>query len=703
MAVDLGRRFREAAARRRAQAQRKSAPARFGVFRRIGFGLFAGILGAGTAFYLEFWNSWLGEALPKASDLACQIHERFPSLRSQSSEPRTFTILVARLSYDNDGRQTAHIERALETIARHGAIKVLRTCRVAAQTGDVGGSLLVAESESQMRLERKHADLLIWGEVARAEELLRLRMIAKREVRRADDLVGTYKLNETLDLPKNFGTDLGEALVAIVFSEIAASNATEANELADLLKASEAKLSRLLSSARGIAWTPIHHAMFYWAHGMTAFRLAEVTGDTTWLETSLVSFRAERQLAWRDPLYRARTQAMLGDQAWRTPRKPDRFERNRLEAAVSYYRAALDEPIRESEPLVWAQIQWSYGSALRNLGDLNDNPTQVREAVEVFREVLQVVKRDASPIAWALTQLFLGRTLSGLSPFEVANESLNAAAAAARAALEVFRRDLHPWNWASAQYLHGNILSALGADEPDTRLLHESAAAYRAALEIVSQHSSKLHWGETRVALGDVLIAIGEREGQPLWFEAGSEAIHSVLEVVPKEEWPREWAWTHVAIGNYFLSVGDYQGEAKPLLQAVDAFRAAQEVLTVELFPNSWSRIQLSLGDALRILGELEGSRHHLQEAETALRLSHQVCNCQHRRPRQWAYTNAALGDVFSAQGDRGEGARKFKDAVAAYDAGLSVLRAAKASYATVRVEEKRDRAMHLLERSASD
>ena len=104
------------------------------------------------------------------ADLVCLAKEQF-----RKPAPGTqFTILISNLAGDSDGRQTNLVRDTFLEPARAGRAL---TCRVV--TLDLaGGSLADAEAAAQEQgralLARSNADLLIWGEVKKADRELSL-------------------------------------------------------------------------------------------------------------------------------------------------------------------------------------------------------------------------------------------------------------------------------------------------------------------------------------------------------------------------------------------------------------------------------------------------------------------------------------------------------------------------------------------------
>ena len=121
---------------------------------------------------------------------------------------------------------------------------------------------------------------------------------------------------------------------------------------------------------------------------------------------------------------------------------------------------------------------------LKDLGELESDPAQLREALTAFREVLKEYTRDKLPADWAATQYGIGKTLLILGQLESDPAQLKDAIKAFRDYLDVYvsRRAEDPLPWATTQYDLGTTLKLLGEQESNTARLKEAGHAYEAAL-----------------------------------------------------------------------------------------------------------------------------------------------------------------------------------------------------------------------------
>ena len=139
-----------------------------GAFKKFGLWLWGAIgLGGIIAAYI---GAVATEVLPAPRDVVCLAKEQF-----HEPAPGThFTILISNLAGDADGRQTRHVR---DVFLNERGLDVRRTCRVVrldAVGGSVGDAAAQALEEGYALLADWNGDLLIWGEVKKADQELNL-------------------------------------------------------------------------------------------------------------------------------------------------------------------------------------------------------------------------------------------------------------------------------------------------------------------------------------------------------------------------------------------------------------------------------------------------------------------------------------------------------------------------------------------------
>jgi hypothetical protein len=394
--------------------------------------------------------------------------------RLRSDPGVCFTIVVAKLEGDKDGAQTRHVIESLrhEFAPVAGGPQVHIAPFPEALTpgpGEVTAADAAAEKKGRKWLKRVNADLLVWGSVAKEHALLRLRFLP-REGSGAGST--PYSLSDKLELPADFGADLGAVLAVSAAAAINPIFEQQGRALAAVIEPVARKLAPLAANPP-----------------------ASFSGET---KASLWSAyaMAERQVG------------------------KERGDNARLETAIAYFRKALTERPRERIPLDWAMTQNNLGTALRSLGELENGTGRLEEAATAFREALKERTRERVPLDWAATQNNLGNALSSLGERESGTEKLKEAAAAFREALKERTRERVPLKWATTQNNLGDALRCLGERQANQdrakgcATLKESRAALAMALaEFIRSGASRyesmardnlrvLDEAETRIGCG---------------------------------------------------------------------------------------------------------------------------------------------------------------------------------------------------------
>ncbi len=414
----------------------------------------------------------------------------------------SFAILVADLDGDTERSQTRHILNSLRTqfgedYAKRGLQILPRGEALVAKAGDLQKVEEPLKTKGREWLVEQNASVLIWGEAAARDELLRLRFLSAEE----DGTAKPYALSEqTLELPQDFGADLGAVLAAQAATAISPVYDRDGEALAALLSPIVAKL-KLLAENPPASFADETRVKLWQAYAAGADRL----GDNSRLATAIAFFKRVLTARARDKaaLDWAMTQNNLGNALARLGERESGTAR--LEEAVAAFREALKEYARERVPLDWATTQINLGNALQALGERESGTARLEEAVAAYREALKEYTRERVPLDWAMTQNNLGNALRALGERESGTARLEEAVAAYRAALEECTRERVPLDWATTQNNLGNALRALGERESGTARLEEAVAAYRAALEEWTRERVPLDWAMTQNNLGNAL------------------------------------------------------------------------------------------------------------------------------------------------------------------------------------------------------
>ena len=362
-----------------------------------GSGAFLAVAGAALAWLVR----WIGYRIKKA---------RIPKAKEEH-----YTILVACLENDTANRQRDHILNSLESLLGRDLIHILHYPEVLSisEISERGQALIDAEATGKKWLDKTGADLLVWGEVAKADAVLRLRiLVTEGEASKSKG----YSLTETLELPADFGEELGAALEAIIVASVTAAY-DSGRYVVDILKPAHVRL-RSITQNLPATFTPASRGTILHAQAVTAEKLGAQQGDNSILMEAVAAYRDALQ-EWpreRVPLRWATTQNNLGNALSTLGERENGTER--LEQAVAAYRDALQEWTRERVPLQWAMTQNNLGTSLSKLGERENGTERLEEAVTTYRDALQEWTREQVPLDWARTQNNLGNALSKLGERE---------------------------------------------------------------------------------------------------------------------------------------------------------------------------------------------------------------------------------------------------------------------------------------------
>lgn len=204
---------------------------------------------------------------------------------------------------------------------------------------------------------------------------------------------------------------------------------------------------------------------------------------------------------------------------------------DKLEEAVSIFRAALPELLRGHAPVDWAKTQNNLGLALALLGERENSGGKLEEAIFAYRAALTELSRDRAAPDWGQTQFNLGNALLSLEQREGGRKKLEEAIAAYREALKELSRERAPFQWAAAQNSLGIALSMLGEGEGGTQQqLEEAAAAFRAALTERTRVRLPLNWAFTQMNLAMIYTALFDKDRRAHHLNDALEAVDGALE-----------------------------------------------------------------------------------------------------------------------------------------------------------------------------
>lgn len=427
------------------------------------------------------------------------------------------SVLVARLAGD-DGSQTERVVFSLRRAFGRGAagqavqVQDAKRTLTAGRSGDDIRDHDKAEKQGRDWLHESGATILVWGDVAAKDKVLRLYFMLNtgRSDRPARE---SYTLSDRLELAKDFQEDLGAVIAG--FAVTLAAEADDTN-------GSDAVLSelrtRLEAIRRQISQGAMSDIPSVCKVTIALASVSRVIGQRQAASGSL----SEATGLYRDVL---KNKACLDDPEFVFSTRNDlgvalkvlgtiETDTRALDEAATLFRTALEEVKREQAPRDWAMVQNNLGTVLHILGQRSKDTARAEEAVLAFRSALQEFTRERDPNEWAMAQANLGAALFVAAFPTFDKDRLSEAIAALAVAAQEFEKDQTSLQWAMIQYNIGIMSYAIGAAATGTTLLEQSITAFRAALQTFEALKNETHAQLARQNIAATEALLAERRAK---------------------------------------------------------------------------------------------------------------------------------------------------------------------------------------------
>lgn len=489
-------------------------------------GLF--VLAVGSAFAWKSWpHFW---RYTKARDLP-------------PAEGTHFTILVAELEDDTtDRKQTKHVLSSLRS--QFSAQAELRAFEVrdfpkslrSGIAGNLADTDRAAEQIGRDWLQAQNADLLIWGEVAEVNKVIRLRFLPRKGQASQQQ---SYAFTNLLELPFEFKAELGEVLTIVALSAaMPAFSAT--NSLIKLLLPIIPRLKNIVDYGRRDLSAECYGSICNSA--ATAFLVfGDQSGQSIWVDESEKAFSkvidiftlAEYPEQW------AMAQMNLGVYfAMRGQTNNGATSREWLKKSVVAFENALSVLTQSGSPLEWARIQSNLSNAYRMLAVLivgDDTGDLFQKSILASNNALKVHTKEAMPFDWAVCHLNLSIAFHDIGKRSVgplSQDYLEQSLLATEAALEILTFENFPLQWAMAKSCLGatsGIFGERGNGEAALKLLHISVSAFGDALKVYTPKEFPAYRAMNQVNLANAMRVLGDRTQDRTAFAKAINAYKEAL------------------------------------------------------------------------------------------------------------------------------------------------------------------------------
>ena len=174
--------------------------------------------------------------------------------------------------------------------------------------------------------------------------------------------------------------------------------------------------------------------------------------------------------------------------------------------AIVALEAAIAASSRTDNPLDWAMLNHTLGTAFEQRGELTNSTDDFKGAAAQFRTVMEIYTQDKMPAQWLRTSNNLAISLKKLSDATSDPAPLKEAIATYRTVLEGTSQADLPLDWADYQQNLGNALGVLANYEDPVANLEAALAAYRAAEPITTLDRGATKWEALQNAISMTLL-----------------------------------------------------------------------------------------------------------------------------------------------------------------------------------------------------
>jgi hypothetical protein len=403
-------------------------------------------------------------------------------------EPQVFTVMVAALANDADGRHAMYLLRSLEGRV---ALKVKPLPRVF-QLDTMEDPAVMASALATARLAAANdkADLVVWGDVTREGYRLRLTTAGGGD----DDRAGSFGMTTRVELPVEFSEPAANMLYAAVFAAAEAVGEAQKGAVRRLLPPAASVVESLAAKP------PIQMAMTQQRSVQIVFgHIAAIVAQSVppsqsgpWFEKALGSYRAavkrvaRTDPAWETGLLHRHIAAVLMAQAERT-----KDSTALLQEAVTEWRLAAESVTRAVMPQEWAAMQTRLGKALYRLDLKTGDSDLLREALQALQAALQVYSRTETPLKWADIMHDIAQVLEVYGDQLKNVGVLRRSVEACESVLQVLTRERMPLTWGATQNTLGSALFLLDKHSDGTANLDAAAEALERAVDVFRTSPSK--------------------------------------------------------------------------------------------------------------------------------------------------------------------------------------------------------------------
>ena len=336
-----------------------------------------------------------------------------------------------------------------------------------------------------------------------------------------------------------------------------------------------------------------------------------------------------------------------------------RFSAELAARVIDAYQASLTVYTPQETPDIWAQTMRNLGAT--HLGALQsgvgDPQQHLQAAIAAYEKALELPPERHFPDSWLRCQQELAAAWEIASIWHGPPALVRAARCCETAAAGVDRQQ-RPELWAELKLKSANCLNETGVEEYS----EEAIRACSESLEVLTAEHSAQQWAQAQLILG-TLYRTRQHGDRELNLESAVASLNQALTRFTEETTPREWYTAHYNRGPAYLFRlrGD---RAENLEQALISLRIAVARTPREQAPDAWAALLVTLAQVCleRRNGDPgENTELAIEALESALEVLPADA-----RSRQWTLARRYLGQAYLARhsGSRKENMERAIDAL---------------------------------------
>lgn len=579
----------------------------------------------------------------------------------------SMSVLVAKLDSDADGSQTRHVVNSItqELDDRLKFQIAVTPCPLEIKlSGDITINQIEAESKGRSWLRESGFEILVFGYVAAKDDVLHLYFLNGEAIscgcgsEKIQSASRRYELTRKLELPTDFGNDLGTAIVVSVLTQ----QVKYIGELG-LLNPNSKQIDRLVNAYQRV--DSITDAQIRapkqalcglnYAKAQFTFSVGQYTNNRKMMENGVQ--KAEQVFKDKECKF---NQEVLFRVIWAGETLTlAKFtnDRNTFDKAFKLLESTLDSvKAATASPYSVIFIKTTLAEAYRSYGLSFDDLSSIAKSVELAEAQLVAIKRLESSQQSGSVDAILVQTLIKPNVYLEIGSSI----------IE------YGWKRRDAKYLKRGIkiLEAAIQDIDQVENVSRTHSSKFASSILGISSPQEILARQFRALLQDKLAISVRTLGRLLNDVNVLQSSISLFEKVASDwtnlKMPYEAADAKNQIAYSKKLIGEQVGSKDMLEAAIRDFEVVQKTWSKELYPTDWAFVERNKARIIFHIGFLDSDQDKFSEA---LRLFDKVVAILDREawPLEWATTQIERGSTLRNWGQKKNDIGKLREAIAAF------------------------------------